>query len=565
MIRFRTQVTLVTTALVVATSVALGIALITVSTGMMRHQIGVMGEATVRVLVAQQEQKQRILDRDIHVPSFPGTTSPFQFQTPQNGFLGEPLFSARPSLILPENNTGKVPPRPDIPPEMHSETLQESPFVTDLREMAVIINATSIATVVDGKIQTCVTTQKDQSIAISASLVSEMWLEMQTLPKERLCVRDADASVLIMAPLHGEDSATKTMGLLVQLPQALSWQLVAATRTALCIIALAVILAAVAAAWVLSRSISKPLSELAITAGAYGDGALDIPAPVAGPAETRELGIAFNAMAAAMKEYIQNLQEATRRREQLESELRLAAALQRSLLPQPGLQRFGSVEVFGWSEAAEEVGGDFYDYCLVGSDKLLFVIGDATGKGIPAALLAAKCLSVLHALTEEYGDPAELLHRANALVSRQFKEDGHFVTVFLGIVDFSSGRFCYSRAGHNPPLLLDAALCTVTPLSDQDGLPLGVTAGGTFDLSSVEVKEGDTLLLYTDGITEATDGDTNFYGSARLASLFKNQGTTPLPNLCDSVVGDIKTFSKGMPLDDDCTLLLLRFHTPVFS
>ena len=558
MIRFRTQVTLVMTLLVVMTSVALCVALISASTNMMQRQMAIMGSSAIRVVAAQLEQKQRILQRSM--PGMrPGENHPpLTNDTPQNSVPDLNMSPTDLRQVPITENTQPV--QRERMPSQPNDTRLETPFDTDLREMGEIIHATRIALVTGGKIQKMVDVRPQKAKELSGALVQEMWQEMSAQQRRHPVKRDTGAYVLLMTPVENVFQASEMSGLLVELPQTLYWHLLVASALELTVISLTVIVFAVLAAWIISRNIAKPISNLAVTAGTYGEGDLDISAPVAGPAETQELGMAFNSMATAMKEHIRNLQEETRRREQLESELRVAAALQRSLLPKPGIQQYGPVEVYGWSEASEEVGGDFYDYCFVGPERLLFVIGDATGKGIPAALLAAKCLSVLHALMEEYADPAELLQRANGLVAKQFKEDGHFVTVFLGIADFSTKGICYSRAGHNPPLLTDSSSGQVKALSDQGGLPLGVTAQGTFEQSVISIQNGGTLLLYTDGITEASDGETNFYGSARLSALLKETENLPLPDLCNHVINDVKSFRNNRTLEDDCTLLLLRFR-----
>lgn len=524
MIAFRTQVMLVMTGLVIATAVLLGVVLILVRTGVMHRQVEGAGRGLAQLLAAQLDQQREIVDRLVGAPRpLPGTASG---QPPLSGGGNGPRSGAN--------------------------------FEADLQELADVVRAQRIALVAEGRVIVSVSARDAAPSDIPDEEIVALGRELQDAAPGTMKVAWSDASVAVMTMLRNPGPSGQRPALLVQLPKTRPREVAGASASILVAAGLLVVAAAIADAWFLSRSISRPLTRLADTARAYGEGALDEAAPVAGPAETRRLGMVLNSMASSLKQQMRDLEEETRRREKLESELRVAANLQRSLLPPPGLQQFGPIEVLGWSEAAESVGGDFYDFRLVNPDTLAFLIGDATGKGMPAALLAAKCLSVLQALTEAQTEPGELLCHANKLLWEQFRGQGRFVTAFLGIVDLPSRRLHYARAGHNPPYLTQNGN-TPAPLANPEGLPLAVISGASFESTVLECTRGDALLLYTDGITETHDAKGALYGDDRLRQLFAQHVHQALPDLLDTLTADVRRHSTHWPPVDDCTALFLRF------
>ena len=201
----------------------------------------------------------------------------------------------------------------------------------------------------------------------------------------------------------------------------------------------AMIVLAVLVIVLMSRGISRPIQELVEGVHQIGDGNLSHRVEIETGDEIHDLAEAFNGMAVSLQGRIDELRDETQRRERLESELAIAAQVQRSLLPEqppvaPGL------ELVGWSRSAREVGGDFYDFMEMGPDQLGVAIGDATGKGLPAALLITECSSVFRALAEETRSPAALLARTNAALCRQLEGSGAVHHVVLDGREYEHGH-----------------------------------------------------------------------------------------------------------------------------
>lgn len=308
----------------------------------------------------------------------------------------------------------------------------------------------------------------------------------------------------------------------------------------------------------LSRSLTRPLGELADGVRAFGRGHLDHRVYLRSHDEIQGLAQTFNAMAGSIQDYMRELEIETQRRERLESELRIAAELQASLLPDAAPIVEG-LELVGFSRSAREVGGDFYDYVTYPDGRLGIAIGDATGKGLPAALLTTECWSVFKALAEETDSPAELLYRTNNALCRRMNGSGKFVTLFYMIVDPVSCTARYAAAGHNPPILCGAAEDRAFLLANPGGFPLGLFPNADYVEATLPLTAADTILLYSDGLTEAHSPDDRIYGEERAAGLLRSQCGLTLAGLVDAVRKDVEIHMDGRDLFDDMTLVALRF------
>ena len=240
--------------------------------------------------------------------------------------------------------------------------------------------------------------------------------------------------------------------------------------------------------------------------------------------------IAVNALGFALMIIIMNYTEKQRdlalERSRLRSELEVANVIQHSLLPQitqdyPGRQE---LDVSGSMEAAKEVGGDFYDVFYVDPTHLAFVIGDVSGKGVPAALFMASSKITLQNCIRDIPDLAQAVETANnALCARNEAE--MFVTLWVGILDFTTGELRFVSAGHNPPVLLREDKAQY--LRCKNGFVLAGMEGAKYRENSVQLQKGDLLYLYTDGVTEAEDKSHQLFGEERLLTCFDNRsGTT---------------------------------------
>lgn len=247
-------------------------------------------------------------------------------------------------------------------------------------------------------------------------------------------------------------------------------------------------------------------------------------------------------------------------KERIDGELALAREIQEGFLPRE-LPSFtaGAVDLFGDLQPAQEIAGDFYDYVALDERHLAFFVADVSGKGMPAALFMATVRALLREALQALRSPAEILARLNDAISRN-NPKLMFVTVLLGIYDTATGRVLLARAGH-PPAVLRKREGAATEVESPPGRLLGIeSAGDCFSEVTVQLEPGDTLLLYTDGLTEAVSADSaGLFGVERLLRCIEQlPAGGQLREWADAVQQAVKTYSADHLLQDDLTLLLLR-------
>ena len=251
----------------------------------------------------------------------------------------------------------------------------------------------------------------------------------------------------------------------------------------------------------------------------------------------------------------------------MDTELATAKAIQESALPRtfppyPDILKF---DVYASMKAAREVGGDFYDFFLVGNEcdsdegKLAFVIADVSGKGVPAALFMMKAMTQVRDYLGSGMEVGEAMENANRQLC-EGNDAGMFVTMWVGVLDYASGHVDFVNAGHNPPLLWQRAGWRW--LTDKSGLPLGLFDGFPYEAFSIECGIGDQFLLYTDGVTEAMSATGELYGEDRLLSLVNANLALHPHRLVEAVRHDVAAHAKGAEQSDDITVLALEFGVP---
>jgi sigma-B regulation protein RsbU (phosphoserine phosphatase) len=239
-----------------------------------------------------------------------------------------------------------------------------------------------------------------------------------------------------------------------------------------------------------------------------------------------------------------------------ERELKRIAEIQRSLLPLK-LPSIAGFDFAAWYQTAARAGGDYYDFFDLRDGRWGVIIADVSGHGTPAAVVMAMFRTMLHAHCVECVTPGELLANANRqLFDHSHRYDGTFVTAFYGELDPAAGKFRYASAGHNPALIVDART-HVQELHEAQSLPLAIDPECEFIESETTLRAGDTLLLYTDGITEAHNSNGEMYGRDRLLECIRED----VPNaqhIIDCVRHKLMAFTGGLPQFDDQTLLAMR-------
>jgi phosphoserine phosphatase RsbU/P len=244
----------------------------------------------------------------------------------------------------------------------------------------------------------------------------------------------------------------------------------------------------------------------------------------------------------------------------IDSELRIAREIQMSMVPrsQPSHAEHPTADIHAFMKPAKEVGGDLYNFFPIDVDRLCFVIGDVAGKGVPASLYMAITQKLIRAETRDgEGNPAGLLARLNNELC-DGNETLTFVTLFLGFFDRRTGEVLFSNAGHNPPYLVrpaGSAMLEVAP-----AMAVGVQEDIPYANQSLQLQPGETLFLYTDGVTEAMDAGEKLYSDDRLrAALSRLQHLQP-EAMCREILADIARFVGSSEQSDDITMLALRFN-----
>lgn len=279
------------------------------------------------------------------------------------------------------------------------------------------------------------------------------------------------------------------------------------------------------------------------------------------------LGASLRAAEAERRRLAAELEDERQMEARLEGELNAARSIQMGLLPHrfPGPPENLDVDLYALIEPARMVGGDLYDFVLLDSTRLFFAIADVSGKGVPAALFMAMTKEVLRdavARHEEALDQA--FAEANAKISAASGEmamaggDMMFVTVFAGILNLATGALAYVNAGHDAPFLIRAG-AEALELAGEGGPPLGTVDDFQYPIASYQLARGDSLLLYTDGVTEAEDRNDSFYTEARLTQLLNSAPNDGAKALVEFVREDIRRFAADAEQADDITLLAVHW------
>jgi sigma-B regulation protein RsbU (phosphoserine phosphatase) len=308
----------------------------------------------------------------------------------------------------------------------------------------------------------------------------------------------------------------------------------------------------------LARRITNPLRDLTGSASHFAAGEFDY--PLRQTERRDEVGVmarAFDNARGSIKRQMIEIQDMSTARQKLESELGIARDIQQAMLP--GGRQLGEdgwcLQAHALLEPATAVGGDFYSFFERDRHTLWFAIGDVSDKGVPAALFMARTATVLEAAAGLDGSPEVALKKASRRLV-QGNDTCMFATVLCGVIDARSGELALASAGHDAPVLLRADGSTEFVELD-NGPPLGVEVHEDYAVWHGRLQSGDTLVAYTDGVTEAMDGANHPFGNERLlAALDASAGAG---DLCASLVADVHRFAAGAPQSDDITVLALRW------
>lgn len=307
--------------------------------------------------------------------------------------------------------------------------------------------------------------------------------------------------------------------------------------------------------WLLARMITRPVDALREGTAVIGSGNLDFRLTINSGDEFEALADSFNRMATDLKCNIENLRRTTAEKERYSREMEIAKEIQGSFLPEnvPVIPGF---DVAAATLPAMEIGGDLYDFIPVAGNRWGFAIADVSGKGVSAALYMALCRTLLHASGEADPDPTRAVQTANRLIY----EDGRsimFITVFYGVLQPEAMTFSYVNAGHNPPLLLRRGE-PGSWISGVKGIALGVVPDVSIAATRLELRHGDILVLYTDGVTEAFNEHDQDFGEERLLDSITRNQARPAQEILDALIDEVKIFAGTAPQSDDITLVVIR-------
>jgi sigma-B regulation protein RsbU (phosphoserine phosphatase) len=260
---------------------------------------------------------------------------------------------------------------------------------------------------------------------------------------------------------------------------------------------------------------------------------------------------------------LETIKQGLQAREELTAmqlELSVAARIQQSILPRqfppfPGRTDF---EIYAEMTPAKAVGGDFFDFFLIDKDRLGFVIGDVSGKGVPAAILMAVCRTLLKATALQGSAAGLCISYVNDVLTRQ-SEASMFVTIFYGILHTNTGELEYCLAGHNPPYILSAS-GDLRNIDGPGGTIVGAFDHAVFETGRTTLNAGDCVFLFTDGVTESEDAGGEFFSDLRLHDLLQQLTGSSAEAVVRNITGQVRTFAAGALQSDDITALALKYN-----
>jgi sigma-B regulation protein RsbU (phosphoserine phosphatase) len=242
----------------------------------------------------------------------------------------------------------------------------------------------------------------------------------------------------------------------------------------------------------------------------------------------------------------------------IQNDLNISREIQQAILPKkfPPFPNVPSFDIYASMVAANEVGGDFYDFFMIDDHRLGFVIGDVSGKGVSAAIFMAVSRTLIRATGLKGDSVSECMEHVNNLLCKE-SVSSMFVTVFYGILNTQTGEVDFVNAGHNPPYILSTN--GISKVEMTNGLALGVIDDFIYESKRIQLKKGDQLLLYTDGVVEAFNLEETAYGEENFESFLNKSLNLPVENIIKQSFAELNDFAGGAPQSDDITLLGLTF------
>ena len=374
----------------------------------------------------------------------------------------------------------------------------------------------------------------------------------------------------IYIPIRGVDDRVYVVGADMDLGMVRE-RVIQALRTSI-LIGVAMFALSMALGWLLIDRIVHPLARLTLFTRNMGqrnfqpdDGEAAAMAAISRSRsdEVGSLAEAMTAMIGRLQRYLIDMEAATAARERVEGELSAARDIQVGMLPRrfPPFPGRADVDIYALLDSAKHVGGDLYDYVLIDGRRLFFVVGDVSGKGVPAALFMAMTTTLFKATALNLDGAGEIMARVNAELARENAAQ-MFVTAFAGILDLETGQVEYANGGHEAPFLRRAD-GSIARLPKQPGMALGVIDDAAFATGRLTLAPGDALLLFTDGVSEATNLSDDLFTVRRIEdALAAAKAGASARGLAEGLAEDVRVFVGEAPQFDDIAILVIRYEGP---
>jgi sigma-B regulation protein RsbU (phosphoserine phosphatase) len=300
----------------------------------------------------------------------------------------------------------------------------------------------------------------------------------------------------------------------------------------------------------------QPLRRLADEAETIASGQFQTQLPDLGRVdEIGQLSQSFGNMQQSLVNYINELKTTTAQKASLESELNVASSIQMSMLPSVFPEREG-LDMYASMAPAKEVGGDLYGY-LLAENSLYFCVGDVSGKGVPASLFMAQVTRLFRTLAGQQLLPADICRHMNDALSGEENQTDMFVTLFVGLVDLTTGHLSFCNAGHNPPVI-GGGENGGEFLKMLSNFPIGVLPGLEFQGEEVASIKNRPLFIYTDGLNEAENRSHEQFGDDRLLDILRNTRFDSARQVVETLSARIEEHRDGADPNDDLTMMCLR-------
>lgn len=311
--------------------------------------------------------------------------------------------------------------------------------------------------------------------------------------------------------------------------------------------------------WIIHR-VSSPLKRFSEAATQVARGELDAELPVINSGdELAYFRDTFAYMQQSLRSYIDELRVTTGVKERMQGELQVARRIQMGMIPKifPPFPERPELDLYAKLRPAREVGGDLYDF-FISNNKLYITVGDVSGKGVPASLVMAITCRLIRLIAAQTDSPAQMATVLNDAIAPE-NETNMFVTMFIGVLNLEDGNFTYCNAGHNPPILAlpdrGAAFHEVEP-----NVPIGILSGFEFTEQSLQLPDHAAFFLYTDGVNEAENKNSEQFGNKRMLSTVHRHCCESTRSIVCNVLDEVDDFAADTEQSDDITMLCLRYH-----